>query len=355
MTVGKKQAKENGERNNIESTFRLWVDFLREKKAAVCLFLVTAFLFLLIAFLYHVENLAGLFYGILLAAFFWLLAGFLKGRKYVARRRQLQLAQANPEQLESILAGLEKEASGGAEEAYLKLARELDDLRKRDRDFFEEQGTARNDYYLMWAHQIKTPISAMKLLIGEQGDFLLKEELFKIEQYVEMALYFQRLETIETDLLFTELDLYTLLKQAARKYSVLFINKCISLQLSEMSMAVLTDEKWFCFCVEQILSNCIKYAEKGKGVVSLFLSETEPDTLIIKDNGIGIRPEDLPRIFERGFTGYNGRMDKKSTGIGLYLCRQILTRLGIEIRVESAPGVGTEVHLKLPKRQKQLM
>ena len=113
------------------------------------------------------------------------------------------------------------------------------------------------------------------------------------------------------------------------------------------SWEFLTDEKWLGFCIEQILSNSIKYTAPATGCISIYLWEQEPHTLVVEDNGIGIRPEDLPRIFERGFTGYNGRMDKKSTGIGLYLCRQILDRLGNQIRVESRENQGTRVYLSL--------
>ena len=175
----------------------------------------------------------------------------------------------------------------------------------------------------MWTHQIKTPISALRLLLegseipGRAG-FLMREELFKIEQYVDMVLTFQRLESMSSDMVLQEYDLSSLIKQAVKKYSVLFINKGLRLELGEMDIQILTDQKWFIFCLEQILSNSIKYTPNGGITIN-----AKENMLSIQDTGIGIRPEDLPRIFDKGFTGYNGRMEKKSTGIGLYLCRRI--------------------------------
>lgn len=345
------------------STFRLWLDYAWEKKLAVFLYGFTAFLFLTVAGLYRMENVPQLFYAVWLSAFFWLVAGFFQGRKYVKKRQALFLAQQNLEQLECLRAEYAPENTpenkNSLDAAYCLLIDELEQRRKRQQNLAEEHRTEQNDYYLMWAHQIKTPIAAMKLLLGGRDsakeNFLLKEELFKIEQYVEMVLHFQRLQSMESDLVLSEYDLYTLLKQAVRKYSVLFINKGVSLRLSEMSLPILTDEKWFGFCMEQILSNSIKYTVQGAGLISIYLSEQEADTLVIEDNGIGIRQEDLPRIFERGFTGYNGRMDKKSTGIGLYLCKQILDRLGNKIRVESSEGEGARVYLTLYQRERMPM
>ena len=218
---------------------------------------------------------------------------------------------------------------------------------------WEAKSAERNDYYMMWTHQIKTPISAMKLLLEESGlcdrdSFLMKEELFKIEQYVDMVLTFQRLESISSDLVLQEYDLDALLKKALRKYSVLFINKSLGLSLQETCSTVLTDEKWFVFCLEQLLSNSIKYTNQG-GISLRAERFPERVRLVLEDTGIGIRAEDLPRIFDRGFTGYNGRLDRKSTGIGLYLCRQIFTHLNITFKAESDEGAGTRILLGIPR------
>ena len=204
------------------------------------------------------------------------------------------------------------------------------------------------DYYTLWAHQIKTPIAAMGLLLQDDDTDRGRElsaELFKIQQYVEMVLQYLRLGSDSTDYLIREVPLEPIVRQAARKYAQLFIRGKVSLNLRPMELKVLTDEKWLGFVVEQVLSNAVKYAPGG--AVTVF---AEGETLVIRDNGMGIAPEDLPRVFENGYTGCNGRTDKRSTGIGLYLCREICRRLGHRISVASRLGEGTEVRIALGRR-----
>lgn len=201
------------------------------------------------------------------------------------------------------------------------------------------------NYYTMWVHQIKTPIAAMRLLLQENrsADKALEGELFRIEEYVEMVLCYLRLGSSATDYRFREQDLDKILRQAVRKYAPLFIRKKIALQYEPVHFTVLTDEKWLLFVVEQVLSNALKYTASGSITIAFYA----PATLSIRDTGIGIAPEDLPRIFECGFTGCNGRLDKKSTGIGLYLCRRICKNLGHTIGATSQIGQGTEIQIDL--------
>lgn len=201
------------------------------------------------------------------------------------------------------------------------------------------------DYYTLWAHQIKTPIAAMHLLFQESPQPELEAELLKIEQYVEMVLGYLRLGSSSTDYLLREIPLDPLLRQAVRKYARLFILKKISLDFQETGRSVLTDEKWLSFVIEQLLSNAVKYTPSG-GQVRIY---GDGDTLVISDNGIGIQEEDLPRVFEKGFTGFNGREDRKSTGIGLYLCQEVMNRLNHGISIASRPGQGTLVRLDLSR------
>lgn len=172
-----------------------------------------------------------------------------------------------------------------------------------------------------------------------------QEEQIKMEQYVQMALQYLRMEKMTSDLVFARYDLDALIRQAVRKYAPLFIRRKIILSYEPVHCEVLTDEKWLVFVLEQILSNALKYTKSGS--IHIYLSPDAPKTLVIEDTGIGIAPEDLPRIFEKGYTGCNGRADKRSTGIGLYLCRQIMEKLSHTIRIESEMGVGTKVYLGL--------
>lgn len=203
------------------------------------------------------------------------------------------------------------------------------------------------DYYTLWVHQIKIPISAMYLLLGEDGKSSpIGIELFKIEQYVEMALSYARLDSDTTDYVFKKVPLDPIVKQAVKKYAPLFISKKIKLQIEDFDLSVVTDEKWLSFALEQILSNSLKYTKQGS--ISIYLQKS--NILVIEDTGIGIAPEDISRVGEKGFTGYNGRTGRKSTGLGLYLCKETLKRLNHTIRIESELGKGTRVFINLNRR-----
>lgn len=215
-------------------------------------------------------------------------------------------------------------------------------LAVENRDRLEDM----TDYYTLWAHQIKIPIAAARLLLqggGASNASELEVELLKIEQYVEMVLGYLRLDSDATDYVLRDTELDTVLRQAVRKFAKLFVLKKISLDFQETHRTVLTDEKWLLFVVEQILANALKYTPSG-GCIRIY---GDGEALVIADNGIGIRAEDLPRIFEKGFTGYNGRADKKSTGLGLYLCQMAARRLSASLRVESAVGEGTVFYVGL--------
>ena len=220
-------------------------------------------------------------------------------------------------------------------------------FRKRTEQY-EKESKEKQDFFALWAHQIKTPIAALNLLLqGEkQNVAACRQELFKIESYVEMALNYPRFEEMSNDLVLERNSLEQLVRQVVKKYAAIFIYNHISIQLEHLDYTVLTDEKWFCFVLEQILSNALKYTKQGSVKIS---TEESANGLkiLVQDTGIGIRKEDLPRIFEKGFTGYNGRMDKKASGLGLYLCKGVCEKLGHEIRVVSEEGEGTTVILTL--------
>lgn len=208
------------------------------------------------------------------------------------------------------------------------------------------------DYYSAWVHQIKTPISSMKMILQQEDteeNHLLSSELFRIEQYTEMALQYLRLDSKTNDFVFQQYDLDSIIRQAIRKYAPQFILRKIRLIYEPVSMTILTDEKWMLFLLEQLLSNAIKYTPHG----SVTISVTPEKVLQVADTGIGIAPEDLPRIFEKGFTGYNGRADKKSTGLGLYLCQQAAKKISVSLSVTSEVGKGSvfSVHLDIPPLQ----
>ena len=202
------------------------------------------------------------------------------------------------------------------------------------------------DYYATWVHQIKAPIAVMKVLL-QQEDTLenreLSAELFRVEQYADMALSYVRLGEGASDLLIQEYALDDIVRKAVRKFAGQFIRRRIRLVYEGTDVRVITDEKWLGFIIEQLLSNAVKYTSEG----SVTISVDDRKRLSVTDTGIGISPEDMPRIFEKGYTGYNGRLDKKSTGIGLYLCRMAADKLGHKLAAQSEPGKGSRFTVDL--------
>jgi signal transduction histidine kinase len=204
------------------------------------------------------------------------------------------------------------------------------------------------EYYTMWVHQIKTPISAMRLALHSGAPSpkseLLEQELFKVEQYVELALQYTKMKDLSTDLVIRDYSLEEIVNQSVKKYAGLFIYKKLSVQIQEIHAIVTTDSKWLSFILEQLLSNAIKYTNQG--VIEIAY---ENNTLTIRDTGIGIRKEDMERIFEKGYTGYNGRVDKKASGIGLYLTKKAADSLAIKISITSEVGKGTTAAVTFPE------
>ena len=224
-----------------------------------------------------------------------------------------------------------------------KLYEELEKLTQENR----QKNTDMVDYYSMWVHQIKTPIAAMNFLLDneEVDQKILQQELFKIERYVEMVLTYIRLDSISSDYVITKINLDEVVKDSVKKYTTIFINKKIKLNYVSHETMVISDKKWLSFAFEQILGNSVKYTSTG-GEITI---ETCENKLIIEDNGMGIKEEDLPRIFEKGFTGFNGRYEKKSSGLGLYLCKKTLDKLGHHVEISSKVGEGTRIEIIFPK------
>ena len=223
-----------------------------------------------------------------------------------------------------------------------------DEMRRSETDAAAKYDDLSN-YFTIWAHQIKTPISAMSLILQSEDSTLSRQlsgRLSEIERYVGMVMAYMRLGSESTDYVLRSCQLGDIVSQAIRKFASEFIYRQLKLNLAPIDRMVLTDEKWLLFVIEQVLSNSLKYTPSGS--ISIYLAG---DELCVEVTGIGISPEDLPRIFEKGSTGCNGRTDKRASGIGLYLCRLICTRLGHTIRAESQPDKGTRIYIGLGRVQ----
>ncbi len=316
------------------------ISYIRDRWKGAALLLFCSGIFLLVFWLERL-SLRAVGYGLLLCAVF--LGCVVLGDFFYYRKRQKGLLRL----LERPLAELSllPEAGSGETMLWRALVRQEWEARRRLLEEVREERKDQMDYYTMWVHQVKTPIAAMKLLLDENdaGDRTLLAELFCMEQYVGMVLSYLRLSGGGTDFVIRRLPLLPLLRKAVRKFAPLFIRKKLSCSLEETDAEALTDEKWLSFVVEQLLSNALKYTREGG--IRIYMESGK--FLVIEDTGIGIDPADLPRIWERGFTGENGRTVGSATGIGLSLCREICRKLSHEITIESEPGAGTRVCIRM--------
>ncbi len=227
-------------------------------------------------------------------------------------------------------------------------------LQKQGRELEEKISRERSErkrleaYYMLWTHQVKTPVSAMRLLLGEmepsEERLLMETQLFYIEEYLGLLLGYMRLGSKSTDYLFEQVSLDEVLRAGIRKYAPLFIRRKLKLEFEPTGRKEVTDAKWLGFVVEQLLSNSLKYTAEGT------ISIGWEGGICIRDTGMGIPPEDLPRVQQEGYTGSNGRMEEKSTGLGLSLCRQICDQLSLELDISSRVGEGTRVCIRFRER-----
>ena len=231
------------------------------------------------------------------------------------------------------------------DEYYLDIINELLKENRKQVSQIQQRVSDINDYFSIWVHQIQTPIASMKLKIdNEQIDLLqLASDLNRIDHYVDLVLSFLKFDEEKIDLYFRKTDVDRIMRESLKKFSNDFIIKKIKLDYKLSKREVLTDEKWLSFVFDQLLSNALKYTDKG--TISIYYDGE--NCLCIKDSGIGIALADIERLFEKGFTGYNGRQYKKASGIGLYMCKRMCDKLNIAISIESVVNEYTLVKLKL--------
>lgn len=327
-----------------EKGIRVLWHFLWEQRFHMLLFLLFIVLFMVVFSLYNLE-LEAIWYSSLLCLVSAVLFQSVRFIQYYRRHRCRQVLLHHITLSYDDLPAPSTLAEQDTQEMVHTLGKTYHDAMTA----WQTQQKESLDYYSAWVHQIKTPISGMKMLLQSKDtaeNRALSVELFRIEQYTEMVLTYLRLDSNSTDFVFQEYDLDVIIRQAIRKYAAQFVVHKVKLVYEPVSMTVLTDEKWLLFIIEQLLSNAIKYTKQG----SVTITVTPEKVLQIADTGIGIASEDLPRIFEKGFTGYNGRADKKSTGLGLYLCQQAAKKISVSLSVVSEVGKGSvfSVHLYIP-------
>lgn len=329
--------------------------YIEEKRFFLLLYVVlTGFITLMMIVsaegAYAVSNIIYINVGCLFLAATYIIGGYFYHQSFYRELKELIEREGED-------GGAAMPAShNGEQQLYMQLFKilhvrheeELEQLRRERREY--------QDFIMSWVHEVKLPITASRLLMnnsaGKTSVYLvdkLEDELNKIDNYVEQALYYSRVGSFANDYFITEVSLSQTIKESIKKYSKLFINKHIHVTMWEVQQCVYSDSKWLGFVIDQIVANALKYTQDGGTISFVFEEDTTQKQLHIRDTGIGIKPEDISRVFEKGFTGASGRQYAKSTGMGLYLARHMAVKLGHRISLQSEEGQYTQVTIHFPK------
>lgn len=312
----------------------MFKSYLKDKKNYLILTVIFMVIFWITMFLYN-QELEAVVYTWSLCVLVAIPSIVIGYKNFVQKQNALKKYNKTEPFFDEYLPQSNKQIEACYQNIIYNIKSQLDE----QRNFMEKWRQDNSDYYTTWVHQIKTPIAAMKLMLQQddsEENLNLRSELFKIEEYVNMALVYVRLDDDSSDFVIKQYDLDEIIRKTIRKYASQFIFKNISLKYDGTDKRVITDEKWLGMLLDQIISNSIKYTLRG--MVEIAVSG---NSIFIKDTGIGIASADIPRIFDKGYTGYNGRNSNKSTGLGLYLAKNIADKIGCKIKVKSQIGDGS--------------
>lgn len=286
---------------------------------------------------------------------FVLLAAYLLAGYYVKNKFYKSLKEAVKASENNLLNALPQSISF-EQKVYTELLQKLYSQQSSKLERLYEDRKENLDYITKWVHEIKTPISVSRLVIeNSEGKSMeevlgsLREELDKIEAQVEQVLYHARTDEFAKDYLIGEVSLEEVVKSVVKKHANTFISKKVSIDIQNVSFEVISDKKWLFYIIDQIISNALKYTTAGSKITIRCKVDNKEKQLLIEDNGIGIKPEELGRIFDKGFTGETGRQEYKATGMGLYLSRKLARKLGHELSVKSVVGQYTIMTIHFPK------
>ncbi|MCY6960388.1 sensor histidine kinase [Clostridium brassicae] len=331
------------------------IEYIRHKKHLIIFYIILMSFISLIIYLnpsikvsvsniIYVNSVSFVFFCIHLFVEYFYFKTYYLGIKDTIEKRQEDIINFLPE------------AKNYEQNLYNTLLRKLYEEQSLKIENLYDEKRENAEFITSWVHEVKTPIAVSRLIIENsmtksKDEILdsLEDEIDKIDSYVEQALYYSRIDSFSKDYFINELDLDKLIKEIIKKHAKNFINKKIGIELDNLNFNIISDKKWIVFIIDQIISNALKYTDiQGKIKISGIQDSTEKK-LIIEDTGIGIKPEDIDRVFQKGFTGHTGRQDYKSTGMGLYLAKMLSLKLGHDISIQSRYGEYTRVTIHFPK------
>lgn len=322
---------------------KLVKSFLYERRIIYGMYLVFWGLIFLTFYLYEF-SFAPFFDGWLFTAFVLVVYSLVSFYRSFRKQKQLELLATKNLQLSNLV--FLPKAATLSEQTYQEVLRLVLENKNQEQEELQQKQRAMLDDFGLWLHQIKTPVAALDLLIqsGQLDPRTMKNEVFKINEYLQMILNYMRQNLDQADFVFQQLSIEKIIKSVVKKYATFFSQKDLSLQLGNLEGSVYSDQKWLVFILEQVIFNAIKYTENG--MISISFSDNQ---LTIQDTGMGIRSEDLPRVFEKGYTGMNGREQQRASGLGLYLSQEAAEKLGCRLYIESQIKKGTTVTIVFPE------
>lgn len=329
------------------------LDYLKEKSIFLS---VNLMFFIMISIVMYFSNIS--FVIIFLVFFIWffplstyILIEYMKYRKYFSNINNILESLDKKYLLPEVLQEPNFMVGENINDILKELSRDMHEQVKHYRNIQEEY----REYIEMWVHEIKTPIASSKLLIENNTNEVTRKidtQMDRIENYVEQVLYYSRSDEVGKDYIIKKVGLSKLVKDVIKRNQRDFISKRISLQLGDLDEIIYSDTKWVEFILNQIIGNAIKYSKGKDDKIEIYSKKiSSAVVLTIKDHGVGIIERDLNRVFEKGFTGENGRKFGKSTGIGLYLCKKLTDKLGLGLQIQSEENVGTEISIIFPKSE----
>lgn len=329
------------------------LDYLKEKSIFLS---VNLMFFIMISTVMYFSNIS--FVIIFLVFFIWffplstyILIEYMKYRKYFSNINNILESLDKKYLLPEVLQEPNFMVGENINDILKELSRDMHEQVKHYRNIQEEY----REYIEMWVHEIKTPIASSKLLIENNTNEVTRKidtQMDRIENYVEQVLYYSRSDEVGKDYIIKKVGLSKLVKDVIKRNQRDFISKRISLQLGDLDEIIYSDTNWVEFILNQIIGNAIKYSKGKDDKIEIYLKKISSAVILtIKDHGVGIIERDLNRVFEKGFTGENGRKFGKSTGIGLYLCKKLTDKLGLGLQVQSEENVGTEISIIFPKSE----
>lgn len=329
-----------------------FLEFIKDKLLSIILIILALFTIEIFLMIYNFGTMIKIYIPIIIIAVH--LIGLLV--EYYTKKAYYQNIKEQVEELKQkyLITEIIQETNFAEGKILNEILQEVNKSMLENVNKYKHKQEEYKEYIELWIHEVKIPIATSKLIIENNKNDITKsieEEIDKIDDYTEQALFYARSNNVEKDYVIRKIQLKETVNNVIKKNKNQLIAEKVKVNISEVEKEIYADSKWITFILNQIIINSIKYSKNTNKQIEIYSKEVKDKVILyIKDNGIGIKKGEITRVFEKGFTGTNGRMTgKKSTGIGLYLCKNLCDKLGVGLELNSIENEGTEVRIVFPK------